>query len=156
MLYRTEEPTKKEPFKPPEARLAFLIYRSGVSITRRMEAALKPLGLSPGEVGLMTYLATKNCDHVRAAGRALGVSPQTIVNLARTLENRSLLRRAPSPDDARTIKLTLTADGQRALVVADGYARALDAKVAAMAGNAAGPMAEVLRRLIDDSSTAEE
>ncbi len=119
---------------PPGQRIGFLIYRAGVLVARAYEARMRPLGFAPAEIGLMTYLASHGTDHVRAVARSIGVSPQTVVNLTRGLEQRGFVARAPSPSDQRTVLLTLTVEGRAALEEADTAAQAFDAEVAAVLG----------------------
>lgn len=44
--------------------------------------------------------------------RTLGVNPSTATRLCETLESKGLLARRPAPDDRRTIRALLTADGR--------------------------------------------
>ena len=99
--------TAEMPVGPLAERLGFLLYRVGILVSRTYEARMRPLGFAPAEVGLMTYLAGRGPDHVRAVSRAIGVSPQTVVNLARSLESRGLMRRDASPSDQRAVLVSL-------------------------------------------------
>lgn len=122
------------PITPSTQRLGFLLYRVGLMVSRVYEARMRPLGFAPAEVGLLTYLASEGADHVRAIARSLGVSPQTVVNLTRSLEKRGLVSREASSSDQRAITVRLTQPGRRALARADALAKELDAELAETVG----------------------
>ena len=121
----------------PMDRIGFLIYRAGLLVSRAYEERMRPLGFSPGEVGLMTYLASYGAAHVRAVSRSIGVSPQTVVNLTRSLENRGLVKRESSPSDQRAVLVELTPKGRAGLAQADAVAAAFDTEIADTVGPSA-------------------
>lgn len=142
---------------PSTQRLGFLLYRVGLMVSRVYEVRMRPLGFAPAEVGLLTYLASEGADHVRAIARSLGVSPQTVVNLTRSLENRGLVSREASSSDQRAIMVGLTQAGRRALARADVLAKELDTELAQIVGPASvGGMMQGLSALLASAGKTAE
>ena len=137
---------------PPDARLGFLIYRAGLAVAQAYADRMRPSGLTPGEVGVLTQLASYGPGHIREIGRALGVSPQTVVNLGRSLEAKQMVRHANSMEDRRTVLLSITEKGRETLDKADRIARAFDRAIEAAIGSDATATARALRMLLDQHS----
>ena len=137
---------------PNAERIGFLLYRVGLKITQAYEGRIGPLGFSAVEVGTLTHLATGGQAHVRGVARALGVSPQTVVNVTIDLERRRLVVRSRSANDQRAIEMRLTEKGRRAISDIDQVVRQFDADLERLIGVAnLGPLtAELLKVLAEE------
>lgn len=110
----------------PNKRLGFLIYRAGLAVSRGYERALKPLGVTPTEAGVLGALRYSGPNHVRGLGRLLGVGRQTIVNVTRALEAKEWIAREPADHDARLIIHVIAAEGVRQLTRIEQIAQSFD------------------------------
>ncbi len=137
----------------PDTRIGFLLYRAGVLVGEAYADRVRPLGLAPAEIGILTQLATGGDAHVRGLARALGVSPQTVVNLTLKLEARGLVTRDAVPADQRAVGIALTPDGRAALARAEAVARDFDARIGAQLGPATPAVIRALRALIEEGVT---
>ncbi len=133
----------------PEQRIGFLLYRAGLAVAQAYEARMRPSGFTPGEVGVLTHLASHGAGHIREIGRALGVSPQTVINLARGLEAKEMVLRTGSSADRRTVILNITATGRAALLRADEIARRFDKAIENLLGKDAHTTSSALRKLLE-------
>ncbi len=133
----------------PQDRVGFLIYRAGLHVARAYEERMRPAGFAPVEVGVLTLLASRGALHVRAVGRALGVSRQTAVNVTRDLERRGLVTRETPPEDRRALVVAIAPAGRDALARAEAIAQGYDAELAAAIGaELAADVAAGLRRVL--------
>ena len=136
----------------PEERIGFLLYRAGLAVAQAYEAQMRPSGFTPGEVGVLTHLASHGAGHIREVGRSLGVSPQTVINLARGLEAKGMLLRTGSSADRRTVILEVTEVGRNALLRADEIACRFDRAIERVVGKDAQSTSRALRRLLEKNA----
>ncbi len=133
----------------PEERIGFLLYRAGLAVAQAYEARMRPSGFTPAEVGVLTHLASHGAGHIREVGRSLGVSPQTVINLARGLAAKGMVLRTGSPADRRTVILNITDNGRAALLRADEIARRFDDAIENVLEKDAHTTSSALRRLLE-------
>ena len=134
----------------PEQRIGFLIYRAGLAVAQVYEQMMRPAGFTPGEVGVLTQLDSHGASHIRQIARALGVSPQTVVNLARSLTAKDMVSRTGATSDRRTVILDITDQGREALSQADRIACRLDDTIAELASGDAASVVRALRTLLSE------
>lgn len=98
--------------------VGFLLNRNAILIRDKVTTALKPLGLSPREVGLMRILESEGPLSQQDLGKRHNVDRSTTVQLVDALEARELVIRCSNPDDRRSYLLYLTPRGKKTLVKA--------------------------------------
>jgi len=90
------------------------------------EAALTPFRLTPTQF-LLLYRVQESAGASSAElARAIGVRPQSIVDLIGPLEREGLIKRREAPEHRRILRITLTAAGKRLLAQAIPVARQLE------------------------------
>ncbi len=86
---------------------------------RRLDACqrqvLAPLRLTPRQVEVLRALKGRGGMHQRDLARRVDMDASTLAELARRLDGRGLIRRAPHRKDRRALALYLTPKGRRAL-----------------------------------------
>jgi DNA-binding MarR family transcriptional regulator len=134
----------------PRERLGFMIYRSGLAVSRGFERALKPIETTPSEAGVLSALAYSGPNHVRGLARLLGLGRQTIVNVARRLEEQRLVERSASKEDARLSVFGITMAGRRKLSAVEKIATAFDEQLRTIVGSQReADLTQVLQRIVD-------
>lgn len=91
--------------------LCLATQRAARRLARRFDAALRPFGLTNGQFSLMVAL---NQPEPPAMGRLapfLGMDPSTLTAAVKPLARRGLLTVEPDPDDRRSRRLRITAEG---------------------------------------------
>lgn len=92
-----------------------------------MELALAGTGVRPAEYAVYSQLGIAAMTP-RELGARLGVTPSTLTGHLAALERRGHARRTPNPDDGRSARLELTAEGRTTLAAGRlGFRRMLRA-----------------------------
>lgn len=113
----------------PEDSVGFLLWRTTLTWQRTIARALEPLGLTHVQfVLLATVWWLGRADAVLPSQRQVAEQAATDVMMTsqvlRALERRALVTRSGDPDDARTKRVAVTAEGERlverALPVVEG------------------------------------
>lgn len=134
----------------PRERLGFMIYRSGLAVSRGFERALNPIGTTPSEAGVLSALAYSGPNHVRALARLLGLGRQTIVNVTRRLEDQHFVERSASREDARLSMFAITPIGRRKLAAVEKIAAAFDQQLRTIVGaQREADLTQVLQKIVD-------
>lgn len=110
----------------PDKRLGFLVYRAGLAVSRGYERALKPIGVTPTEAGVLSALGYSGPNHIRGLGRLLGIGRQTIVNVTKSLETKQWVTRAAADHDARLMLFSIADAGRQRLAQVEVIARKFD------------------------------
>jgi DNA-binding MarR family transcriptional regulator len=76
-----------------------------------LAVALAPLGITQAEAHVLARLACGPA-RIRDLHRAFGHKRSTLTAVLDRLERRGYVRRAPDPDDRRSVIASLTADGK--------------------------------------------
>jgi DNA-binding MarR family transcriptional regulator len=141
----------------PNQRLGFMLYRTGLAVSRGYERALKPIETSPVEAGVLSALSYSGPNHVRGLARMLGVGRQTIVNVTKTLEARKWIVRKASGEDARLALFSVAPAGRRRLESIEAIAQAFDHELRMIvgAGNEAR-LTQQLQQIVDSPLLAYE
>jgi len=134
----------------------FLLWRTTLRWQRAVVAALRPLRLTHVQFVLLasawwlTRVAGEKPTQKRLAEHA-ATDPMMTSQVLRTLETMGLIKRAPSPDDGRARRLSVTKRGlalaQRSIAVVE----AVDNEFFATAGPRAAVL-RILNRLADESA----
>ena len=95
--------------------IVYLLKRTELAVRSCAEALLNPFDLTPAQFLVLFQL--KQATGVSSAdlARAVGISPQSIVELIAPLERKGLIRRRQDPEHGRILRTTLTAAGERLL-----------------------------------------
>nr|WP_243757972.1 MarR family transcriptional regulator [Allobranchiibius sp. GilTou38] len=97
----------------------------------RFAERTRSLGLTPSDAGVLRLLGREPGISQRGLADRLGAVPSRVVVLIDSMERRSLVTRTRSSTDRRTQELTLTEQGQHALLQLRGLAQEHDAAVLA-------------------------
>ncbi|MDQ2784010.1 MAG: MarR family transcriptional regulator [Chloroflexota bacterium] len=100
-------------------RVTYLAYRVAIAAGQKANAALAPLGIDTRHYAILTALGTDTMPSQQTIAATLGIDRATVVALVDDLEQRSLVRRAPSREDRRANTIELTAAGREILARAD-------------------------------------
>lgn len=88
------------------------------SYLRFSEDTVRAHGISPQQYQLMLALAGfpgRDWASVRELAERLQLKHHSVVELVNRAQQQGLVERTPDPDDARAVRVQLTADGERAL-----------------------------------------
>nr|WP_218884402.1 MarR family transcriptional regulator [Allobranchiibius huperziae] len=97
----------------------------------RFAELTRSLGLTPSDAGVLRLLGREPGISQRGLADRLGAVPSRVVVLIDSMERRGLVTRTRSSTDRRTQELTLTEQGQHALLQLRGLAQEHDAAVLA-------------------------
>jgi DNA-binding MarR family transcriptional regulator len=128
-----------------EPRLSYVIGRLDRVLRRRLSAAVEPIGLTlPAYTALSVLRGQDGLSNARLARRSL-VTPQSMSEVLTLLVDRGYVRRSAEPGRGRVIRMELTDDGNRALVLCD---HAVDAVEREMLGDLDADEAQSLRDVL--------
>lgn len=91
---------------------AALLRRLHGSASGRYRALEERLGISVAGARLLLHASRFPDSTVSETAERMDLRPSTVSNLARALEERSLIARSRTREDQRSVRLRLTADGQ--------------------------------------------
>ena len=91
-------------------------------------SAAQAIGLTPTQMSVLAFLAGRGKSGIRVKEITahLGVSQPTATDSISALERKDLIRKIPSPEDARAIAVHITSDGRKALKAVGAVASATD------------------------------
>ncbi len=102
---------KPQTLKP----LTWLLKHVRNALHHAIEEALRPLGLTEAQSALLMELAYGTGLSNAALARASFVTPQSMVQLLQSLEERGLIVRVRHPEGGRAMPAELTPEGRRHL-----------------------------------------
>ena len=106
--------------------LIYVIGRVDQGVRRELRVRLAPLALSVPDVTTLSVLRGRSgLSNAQLARRAL-ITPQSMLEVLASLEQRGLLARRPDAANARIMRAELTPSGRRLLARADAVIAALD------------------------------
>ena len=143
--------------KRPEPSLVYVIGRVSQGIRRELRERLSSCGLSVADVTTLSVLRGRAClSNAQLARRAL-ITPQSMIEVLASLEQRGLVRRRADPANARIMRAELTAAGRRVLARADALIAALeDELLAGVAAQRRELVRGCLVSVMDELSRARE
>lgn len=98
---------------PPLKPLSWLLKQLRNALHRTTEDALLPLGLTEAHAAVLMELAYGKPLSNAALARASFVTPQSMVQLLGSLEERGLVARGSDPQGGRAMPAELTPEGRR-------------------------------------------
>jgi DNA-binding MarR family transcriptional regulator len=129
----------------PEPSLVYVIGRVSQGIRRELRQRLTSCELSVADVTTLSVLRGSAClSNAQLARRAL-ITPQSMIEVLASLEQRGLVRRRADLANARIMRAELTASGRRLLARADAVIAALEDEL--LAGTAP-QRREIVRRCL--------
>ena len=118
-MYTMPERTRKSRPKPaagdPNRLLLYQVWRAENSFSRTLEDALRPLGISIAQCGVLFHLDLLGPLSAADLSRLIHHTPQGIASTVRRLVAAGWIDRRPHPIHGRIVVLTLTEEGKRAL-----------------------------------------
>lgn len=102
----------------PDEIYALVGYRLKVAqnaLRVRMDAALKPVGITAPQYAVQTAIAAQPGISNAALARAAFVTPQTMQGIVANLERAGLLARSEHPSHGRILRAELTGEGKAVL-----------------------------------------
>ena len=100
---------------PIEKDLCFLLQKMSRRLSRRINLALKELGLTGEQVVMLEAIEALDCPRYNALHVELGLDHSTVSANIRRLLQRSLIVSFEDPTDRRAKRLKLTTEGERRL-----------------------------------------
>lgn len=98
-----------------QPRTAYLVKRLESALRSRLDAAVKPYGLTATQYTALAALRTSPGQSSAQLARRSFVSAQTMQEMVVALERRGLVSRAPSPTNRRVLRIDLSARGEAIL-----------------------------------------
>jgi DNA-binding MarR family transcriptional regulator len=132
-------------------RVGYRLKVAQIALRVRMDAALKPVGITAPQYAVLTAIAAEPGVSNAALARAAFVTPQTMQGIVANLERMGLLTRSEHPSHGRILRADLTAKGRAAL----GRAHALvtdveDKMLAGLSKADTARLADLLGRCADN------
>jgi DNA-binding MarR family transcriptional regulator len=132
-------------------RVGYRLKVAQIALRVRMDAALKPVGITAPQYAVLTAIAAEPGVSNAALARAAFVTPQTMQGIVANLERMGLLTRSEHPSLGRILRADLTAKGRAAL----GRAHALvtdveDKMLAGLSKADTARLADLLGRCADN------
>jgi DNA-binding MarR family transcriptional regulator len=109
--------------RPRADRLHLLVARLDNELTKRVEGALEPMGITGSQLALLE-LVSDGVDTAAALASAVDVDPTSVTRTLDRLERDGRIERRPDPADRRVKRLVVSAAGLDLLPRALGAARA--------------------------------
>jgi DNA-binding MarR family transcriptional regulator len=127
-------PSAAKPALRPErglrsATTSYLLAMVHHAIRARLEAALKPVNVTPLQFTVLEVLAAHEGMTSADLSRRFYVTPQTMGEVVAHLVRRGLARREPLAADRRLVAIHATDDGMALLVEAEAALAAIEAEV---------------------------
>src|SRR3990170_3530207 len=91
--------------------LLYMVKRVERAARSHLDQLLKPAGLTALQYTALTVLQHHDGQSAAQLARSSFVTPQSMADLIRTLEQRALVRRQTNAGDRRQLLIFLTADG---------------------------------------------
>jgi MarR family transcriptional regulator, organic hydroperoxide resistance regulator len=144
----------RESARRPPPSVGYLVWRLAVKWRAGLDRALRPLGLTSAQYGVLASLHGLVMAGARPSQRELadfvGLEPMFVSRLARALERRGLLERRSRTDDPRALQLALTARGVEVVIAARAIVVELEARrLAALGGSGSERSAALQAALLD-------
>jgi DNA-binding MarR family transcriptional regulator len=136
-------------------RLGYALKRAQHALRMRMDAALRPLGLTTPQYAALSAIEQQPGISSAALARAVFVTAQTMQGILANLAREGLLERAPDPDHGRRLRTELTARGRATLKRAHAAVAGVEAAMTDVVGDAeADRLAALLTRCAERLSAA--
>src|SRR5277367_6527034 len=95
--------------------LCLHVQRAARALARRFDEALRPVGLTNGQLSLMMSLNRPEPPSIASVATLLAMDRTTLTAALKPLERRGLVTVAKDPSDRRSRRLSLTPEGRTLL-----------------------------------------
>lgn len=120
-------------------RIGYLLKRAQGALHSRMDARLRPLGLTVPQYVCLENLRQRPGQSNAELARAGFVSAQSMNAVVKGLQSRGLITRPATAPSGRRLPIEITDEGLGLLDAADGHVRDIEAQmIAALEGESAG------------------
>jgi len=92
-------------------RVGYALHRADHCMGMVLDAALRPLGITAGQAGVLLHLDRYPDATMAELSRLASVTPQTMHRLVVGMERRGLVRRQRLDDDRKSLKVEITGQG---------------------------------------------
>lgn len=117
---------REDPAVPDRPLTLYLVKRLELAIRARMDEALRPHGLTTLQFTALTALRERDGLSSAQLARRSFVTPQTMNEMVRWLDDRGYVARRRDPDNRRVLLLTLTDTGRALLHRCDPLVAAIE------------------------------
>jgi DNA-binding MarR family transcriptional regulator len=136
----------------------FLLWQMTMLWQRRINAALKEFDLTHGQFVVLASAAwlARQSDAVtqQAIAAHANIDKMMTSNIVRSLQEKGLITRAEHSTDTRAKTVTLTPDGERALMPALHTVERIDKEVFAPLGTTVATFNQLLQKMLDASRSS--
>lgn len=134
----------------PSPSLGFWLKRAQHAYRTRIDADLRPLGLTAPQYAVMATIAAKAGASNASLARAAFVTAQTMQGILSSLERSGLLTRTPHPQHGRVLETALTEDGAALLEQARDRVEAVEAVLLASTRGQSDQLIGLLSKIASD------
>jgi DNA-binding MarR family transcriptional regulator len=113
-------------YRGADGHIGYLIRQAWHSLRGAMNVALRPLGLTAPQYGVLSVLAREGRASGADLARAVGTTPQAMNGVLATLERDGLVERTPHATHGRILEAALTDEGRVRLERANPVVRRLE------------------------------
>jgi DNA-binding MarR family transcriptional regulator len=136
--------------RPPVLGVGFLLSQLGVHSAMLYAERIRPLGLTPPQVGVLVAIGEHPDRSQQAVADQFGIPPSRMVAFVDELEARGLVTRGRDERDRRVYRLRLSAEGESILAQLATVSRAAEADLLGPLTSAErAELADLLARLAD-------
>ncbi|HEV7323200.1 MAG TPA: MarR family transcriptional regulator [Ensifer sp.] len=118
--------------------LCLHVQRAARAMARRFDEALRPFDITNGQFSLLMSLNRPAAPNMGSVASLLAMDRTTLTAALKPLERRGLVQSFPDPDDRRSRRLQLTAEGEALLSRSIPTWKALHATLDPMLDGGAG------------------
>ena len=133
--------------------LGFLLKKAQHAYRTRLDADLRPLGLTAPQYATLAAIAAEPGASNAHLARTAFVTAQTTQAMLSTLERTGLIRRTPHAQHGRVLESDLTDQGAVLLARARERVEKVEQLLAAATGGAGGDFAHLLSQVVDRFAT---
>ena len=136
--------------QPPST--GYLVWHLSLRWRAALDQALRPLGLTSSQYGVLASLSGLSSGGPRPSQRQLaeftGLRPMHVSKLIRGLERAGLVERDSNPSDTRAVQLKVTTRGAEVVAAARGIVSSMEAQRLAPLGGAHSKHSDELRKTL--------
>ncbi|MGE5398348.1 MAG: MarR family winged helix-turn-helix transcriptional regulator [Chitinophagales bacterium] len=92
--------------------LNFVLTRAQQSVHQLFKAELAPLGVTPGQYGILRCLWDENGQTAKQMAERLCLDGSTVTGILDRLEQKGLIKKQTDPKDRRALRVVLTKEGK--------------------------------------------
>lgn len=132
-----------------ESSLGYYLSKARNVLAERMDRAVKPLGLTAPQIGIVLLLSHKRATTPFELSRAMSYDSGSMTRMLDRLEKKGFIARTRSETDRRVVKLELTPAGQDAASRLPALCTAvLDEQLRGFSPDEVGTLVNLLSRFI--------